>query len=72
VNLDVTELLTALGGGAPAVMVVGMGGAVLLLWRRYVATQDARIEDQKEHTAQIIEAIRSMQKAIDYVERRRD
>ena len=70
-NVDASEILKALGGGPIAVMVLGMALAIVFLWRRYVATQDARISDQKEHTAQLIETMRTVDKAIDFVGERR-
>lgn len=70
-NIDVSEILAALGGGASAVLIVVSLVANAAQWRRNQATQESRIADQKEHTSQILEALRSVDRAIDFVEGRR-
>ena len=49
-NVDVSELLNALGGGPGAVAILGMGAAVFLLYRRNNQLQDARISDLQMYT----------------------
>lgn len=58
-------------GGLSFVVILGMGWALLLLWRRLNAVQDARIADQKEHTAQIIDTTRVVDSAVRALEARR-
>lgn len=55
--MDLTAIISELGGGLAAVVVAVLGVAVYGLWRRLQEVQDKRIEDQKEHTAQMISAL---------------
>lgn len=71
-TVDWSELLKAFGGGPGSAMIVVLLGAVVALWRRNGQQTDARIADQKEHTAQILEAIRPLDAAVRVLERRHD
>ena len=51
-------------------MVLGLAIAVVMLWRKYIAVQDARVEDQKAHAQQLLEAIRALDRTTDLVEKR--
>lgn len=72
--MDFTELANALIGEVgvlPGLLIIV---SVWFGWREYKranAAVDSRIEDQKEHTAQILEAMRSVDRAIDAVEGKR-
>jgi hypothetical protein len=71
-TIDWSELLKAFGGGPGSAMIVVLLGAVIALWRRNGQQTDARIADQKEHTAQIIETTRLVDTAVRAMEARRD
>ncbi|WP_273280961.1 hypothetical protein [Pseudooceanicola atlanticus] len=68
--VDWSELLEK--GGLAFVVIVALAWVVLHLWRRLNVVQDARIADQKEHTAQIIETNRLVDAAVRAMEARRD
>lgn len=68
--IDWSELLEK--GGLGFVVIVGLAWAILHLWRRLNTVQDARISDQKEHTAQIIETNKLVDSAVRAMEARRD
>lgn len=68
-TIDWSELLEK--GGLSLVVIVGLAWALLHMWRRLNAVQDARIQDQKEHTAQIIETTRLVDTVLGAVEGRR-
>ena len=71
-ELSFQAVVDALGGGPSAVSIVGLSIAVVALWRRTIRLEDRRSDDQKEHTGEILEAMRAIDRAIDYVEKRRD
>lgn len=62
--------LEALGGDIGAVAMAAMGFVIVTLWRRNNHLHDARIADMKEHSAQKIEIIRTLDKAIQYIEKK--
>ncbi|OWU77594.1 hypothetical protein [Marinibacterium profundimaris] len=71
--MDITEIANALigeVGALPGVLILGLAWALWQERRRANSLSDRRIEDQKEHTAQILESVRSMDRAIDVVEGR--
>jgi len=70
-GVDWSELLGAFGGGPSAAMIVVLLGAVVALWRRNTQQSDARLADQKEHTAQIIETTRLIDTAVRVMEARK-
>lgn len=67
--VDWKELLTALGGGASAVLILLLLGAVIALWKRTVTLTDARFEDHKEHTRQMREISDSSSSALNSLTR---
>ena len=71
-SVDWLELGKAFGGGPGGAMILILIFAVIALWRRNTQQTDARIADQKEHTAQIIETTRLVDTAVRAMEARRD
>lgn len=69
-SLDLPSLVAELGGGLSAVALIALAFAVVTLWRRNSKLQDARIADHKAHAAQIVDTIRTLDRAIEYAERR--
>ncbi len=73
-DLDLTELVNALIGEVgvlPGLLILALGWAGWREHRRANAALDSRIDDQKEHTKELLEAMRSVDRAIDAVEGRR-
>ncbi len=68
--MDWPQAIEALGGGVPAVVIVALAWAWFWERRRNAELQDRRIADQKEHTAQIVESIRTLESAMSFLERR--
>lgn len=71
--MDFTGIANALigeVGALPGVLILGLAWALWQERRRANSAVDSRIEDQKEHTGQILEAVRSVERAIDAVEGR--
>ena len=62
--MDWTQIITELGGGLSAVVIAALGFVCWKLWQWGAAAQTSRIDDQKEHTGQIIESIRTLDAAI--------
>ncbi len=74
VDLDLTALAHALIGEVgvlPGLLILALGWVGWREHRRANAALDSRIEDQKEHTRDLLEAMRSVDRAIDAVEGRR-
>ncbi len=65
--MDFDTILTALGGGVPAVIIAVLGWVVWHLYQRVQTQNDARIADQKEHAAQLMENSRALDRAIAFV-----
>lgn len=64
-NIDWSELLSALGGGASAVLILLLVIAVGWLARLLVQQINARLEDMKVHAAENLESSRLMSKAVE-------
>jgi len=67
--INVPEIIEGLGGGPGSIMVGMLVVAVIALWRHSVKLSANSRDDQKEHTAQIMDAMQTVTKAIDFVER---
>ena len=68
--MDSQWIVSELGGGLPALIIVALAWAWVQERRRSADVQDARIQDQKEVTAQILEATRTLEAAIRALEGR--
>jgi hypothetical protein len=55
--------------GVWGLIAFGLGVAVVALWKQLISAQNARIDDHKEHTAQIIENVRTLDRALEVVRR---
>lgn len=62
--MDWTTIISEIGGGLPAVVIVGLAVALWHERKRGNEVTDGRLADQKEHTAQILEATRTLDSAI--------
>lgn len=67
----VDRVITELGGGPLAIIIVGLVVAVGVLWRRLTVVQDARITDQKQHSSQLVDAITATADVVKAMEGRR-
>jgi predicted membrane chloride channel (bestrophin family) len=54
--------------GLPGIVIAGMGLAILTLYRRNTALQDARVEDLREQTKQMLEMSRSLDRAVQAIQ----
>lgn len=54
--------------GILGIVVIGLGAAVIALWNRYNAVQDARIEDNRVIIDTTKDSIRSVEKLTDTME----
>lgn len=68
--MDWPSIISEIGGGLPAVVIIALGVAVAALWRRINNLHDARISDQKEHAAQMLENTRTLETAMRLMEGR--
>ena len=57
--------------GLPGLIMVGMGWAVIHLWRSLSAEREAHMQTHRDHTGQLVEAIRTLDKAMEIAEGRR-
>ena len=57
--------LTEAFGAAGGVVILALGGALAWIFRLLVKSWDARLTDQKEHSKEIIENVRSLDRAIE-------
>ena len=55
----IDTVITELGGGPLAIIIIGLAVAVGVLWRRLTVVQDAWRADQKEHSSQLVDVIKA-------------
>lgn len=58
--MDWTSIISELGGGLPAVVIVALAYAVWVLWKRVVELQDKRVADGQRYSDKMHEAITAM------------
>ena len=69
----VFRFVEEIGGGLPAVIIVAQFAAIAFLWVRNNRTTDARFDDLRRHTAELLDANRTLDRAVDALQRgRRD
>ena len=59
------SVIQEIGGGLNAVVIVALGLAVIMLWRRLNEVQDSRLADMREANAQHASLSREMAKSLD-------
>lgn len=62
--LDWVLIIDALGGGLSAAVIAALAWTCWHLLKRVDAIQDARVQDQKDANATLLEGIRGMDEAI--------
>lgn len=67
---EVGKFFDALGGGPGAVIILTLAATVMTLWIKLLKSYEARIEDQKLHTLQMLEITRVLDGAVRTLERR--
>ncbi|GLO69638.1 hypothetical protein MACH17_11550 [Phaeobacter inhibens] len=58
--MDLTAIIKEIGGGLPAVVIAVLSLAVWHLWRRGNEQTDRALDREREHSAELVETIRTI------------
>ncbi|WP_417261694.1 hypothetical protein [Celeribacter sp.] len=58
--MDIPTIITELGGGLPAAVIVALAAAVWALWKRVNELQDKRVADGQRYSDKMHEAITAL------------